>query len=81
MISIMDMTTGQWESDYSAPDAQCMTGVLTAPLGVYQENLPLHAALSENSAARPLCASMPVEVATQDLDGFIAHMDGYVPAR
>ena len=58
MISMMEMTTGQWESDYSALDAR-VSGDSTARLDAYEVPPMAHAGLCEHVVARSRYAGMP----------------------
>jgi hypothetical protein len=78
MISTMDMATGQWEINYTVPDVRMVSDDSTPYLDTYDHSL-LHYGLCEHVTARPLCAGMPVVMATQDVDDFLARMDE--PAR
>lgn len=71
MISMMDMTTGVWESDcIAAPDPLCVPGAFAASPQSCPVNLLPQAVLGEYSAVRPLSASVPMGAATQDWDDF-----------
>lgn len=77
MISIMDMTTCQWESKTKPPDIHLESGDSVPRLGACQVvSLPLNAGLCEHVTAQPLYAGMPGAVATLDLGDFLARMDG-----
>lgn len=79
MISMMDMTTGEWESECSAPDIRLAADGFIPRMDASPPNPPLLAGLCEYAAPPPLRAEMPVEVAALDLDDFLARMNG--PAR
>lgn len=77
MISVMDMTTGLFDSDSTAPVARCASGESTPLVDKHQENLALQAGLREYVTARSLCFGMPVGMATLNLDDFIARMSDF----
>lgn len=76
MISMMDMTTGQWDNSYKVLDDRLASDASAPLMDDYRANPPLLAGLCEHATARPLYAGMPVALATQDLDDFLARMDG-----
>lgn len=78
MISMIDMTTGEWEIDSTAPDARLAADEPAPHLDAYQANLPLIAGLCEHETTRLLHAGMPLMLATLDVDEFISRMTATV---
>lgn len=72
MITVLEMTTGRWEIDGPASDIRPAPADRTALAHPYEALPPLQAGLGEYVNERPRLAGMPVHVATQDLDVFLA---------
>lgn len=78
MISMMDMTTGVWEKECTAPDDRLLSGVSTPHRDADRMAPQPLAGLCEYEQMRPLHDGMPVEVAMQDVDEFLCRMSAYV---
>lgn len=71
MISTMDMTTGQWESSYAAPEARMVSENAAA----WPACPALQAGLAEHVTARPLHGGMTPALAAVDVEDFLSRMD------
>ncbi|PWB50422.1 MAG: hypothetical protein C3F18_09495 [Nitrosomonadales bacterium] len=78
MISVMDMTTGLFESDGTAPAARFESDKSAPCMEACQATPLLQAGLCEYVAEQALHAGMPVEVAALDLGDFLARMENAV---
>ncbi len=78
MISTIDMTTGVWESERTAPDVRLAADDSMPRMDVSQATTLLQAGLCEYETLHPLHAGMPVEVAALDLGDFLARMEDSV---
>ena len=76
MISVMDMTTGLFESDDTAPTARFESDKSVPCMEACQATPQLQAGLREYVAEQARHAGMPVGVAALDLDDFLARMNG-----
>lgn len=75
MISTMDMTTGQWESGYAAPEAGVVSEDAASSRAAWLACPALQAGLGEHVAARPLRGGMPPALAALDVEDFLSRMD------
>jgi hypothetical protein len=74
ITTVMEMTTGQWEIDRAVSDVRSTPVDRAALAHPYDAPPPSLAGLGEQAAMRPRRAGMPIHVATQDLEVFLAAM-------
>lgn len=75
MISVMDMTTGLFERDDCVQELPFESVEAASRREESGSELPIYAALSEYAApGHAFVAAMPSELATVDVDAFLARM-------